>query len=216
MNQDSNSLNPTQKQTVDSRLARYALAGGVLLGVPAAAHAGVVYTPGPFHAGPGQTVSVNLDPLIDATTDLSIFATGTSTSSQWIGLNSTGSFFTNGLNPLLFGDAITLLNTNSGAGTLMKATFPGPTYSFPWGGVANGSSHYLGIKFLISGQQHLGWAEIAMEKDEPSVTIKGVAYESIPQASILAGDTGVPEPSSLMLFAAGAAGILALRRKRGA
>jgi hypothetical protein len=223
MAQDSNRLNPTQKQTFDSRLARYALAGGALFGVPAAAQAGIIYTPGPFHGGPGQTVNVNLDPLIDATTDLSIFATTTapppgpnSLASHWIGLNSTGALFSNNLNPLLFGDPITLANTNSGPGTLMKANFPGPTYTFPWGGVANGSSHYLGIEFLISGQQHLGWAEISMVKSEPSFTIEGYAYETNAQTSIRAGDTGTPEPSSLILFAAGAAGIVAFRRKRGA
>src|SRR5262245_52409534 len=132
MSQDKN---PSQKQTMDSKLARYALAGGALLGVPAAANAGIIYTAGPFHGNPGQTVNINLDPLIDATTDLSIFATGTASpsGSHWIGVNSNGTTsFTTSLNPLNVGDPITLANTNSFGGTLMKATFPGPTYSFPW------------------------------------------------------------------------------------
>ena len=99
----------------------------------------------------------------------------------------------------------------------MKAEFPGPVYSFPWGNVPNGQSRYLGIKFLIAGQQHLGWAEISMQKLDPSFTVLGYAYEDAPGVSILAGDTGtVPEPSTLALFAAGAAGVLALRRKRRA
>lgn len=225
MLQDPNSPNPPQKQSVDSKFARYALAGSALLGLPVAAQAAIVYQPGPFHVDPGGNFQVNLDPLIDSTMDLQIWATvpANQGSSQWIYVTSDVIFdpngrynttFTNNLNPLSSGDPITLANTTGSPGTLMKATFPGPTYSFPWANVENGSSHYLGFKFIISGQPHLGWVELSMEKPDPSFTVLGYAWETSPGVSIQAGET--PEPSSLLLFAAGAAGIAALRRKRRA
>jgi hypothetical protein len=196
---------------LESQLARYALASTALLGLPAATEASIIFTPGPLNGGPNQTVNINFNPLIDSTIDFSIFAGSPGVPSN-IGLSAPGTTqFNTGLTPLDFGDPITLANTTAFAGSLMKSS-TGPTYSFPWGGVANGSSHYLGVKFNIGAQQHLGWAAISMQKGVPSFTVEGFAYNDVAGESIYAGAT--PEPSSMVLFAAGAAGILALRRRR--
>jgi hypothetical protein len=207
-------FNPTRKQTLDSKLARYALAGSALLGVPAVAQADIIYTPGPVTAGPSQTIPINFNPLSDATTDFSISA-GSAGIPSFISINgAVNTRFTTGLTPLNLGDAITLANTTVSGGNLMKSHI-GPTYDYPWGGVANGTSRFLGVKFDIAGQSHLGWAEISLQKNIPSATVLGYAYETVAGQQIAAGAT-TPEPSSLALFAAGAAGILALRRRRAA
>jgi len=207
-------FDPTRKQAVDSKLARYALAGSALLGVPFTAQADIIYTPGPVTVNPSQTIPINFNPLGDATTDFSI-STGSAGIPSFISINgAVNTRFTTGLAPLNLGDAITLANTTVGGGNLMKS-HTGPTYDYPWGGVANGSSRFLGVRFDIAGQGHLGWAEISLQKDTPSATVLGYAYETVEGQSIIAGAT-TPEPSSIALFAAGAAGILALRRRRRA
>jgi hypothetical protein len=209
-------IDPTRQQTVDSKLARYALAGAAVFGLPTAAHAGIITTFTPQTAGPGQTININLNPLDDSIVDFSIGAGSAGIPSN-IFLSRPGTtFFTNGLTPLNAGDVISLANTTSGGGYLMKSN-PGPIYGYPWGGVANGSSRFLGVRFDIAGQQHLGWAEISLQKDTPSATVLSYGYETEIGQSIVAGATSsIPEPSSLALFAAGAAGILALRRRRNA
>jgi hypothetical protein len=215
---NSTSLNPALKQTWDGKLARYALAGSVLFGLPVAAHAETFLFTSPLHGGPGQTVDINFDPGIDTTIDFSVTAGSAGLNSSIFLSRPATTLFNAGLVPLNLGDQITLANTNSTASTLMKSHSgsSGPTYNYPWGGVANGSSHYLGVKFLMSGEQHLGWAEITMNKGEPSFTIERYAYNGTAREGIFAGGEGIPEPSSISLFAAGAAGILALRRRRRA
>jgi hypothetical protein len=71
---------------------------------------------------------------------------------------------------------------------------------------------FLGLQFEIDGQKHLGWADVRARLGP--VTIFGYAYETEPGKAIVAG--AVPEPPSLVLLAAGAAGLAALRRKRRA
>jgi hypothetical protein len=199
-------FNPGLKQAFEHRLARYALAGSVLLVAPGAANAGVVYS-GLVNltVNPSQTLNLDLD---GSGPDFQ-FSAGSagipsSLTASFFGINR----FNNSLTPLAFGAPITLANTTSGGGTLMKSS-SGPSYSGPW---ANTSAGYLGLKFTTSGQTHLGWADIAIDRGTPSLTLRSYAYNDVANASINAGE--VPEPSSLALFAIGAAGVLALRRRR--
>ena len=83
---------------------------------------------------------------------------------------------------------------------------------------------FLGLKFLIAGQTHFGWADITVGNGY-AVTLHGFAYEACADQSILSGattggatcDTGqTPEPHSAALLALGAAGILAYRRRKAA
>ncbi len=91
-----------------------------------------------------------------------------------------------------------------------------------------GAPAYLGVEFQISGETHFGWAEISASVGELggasaeliSYAYNDVAYDgtNLYESSIAAGDltTATPEPSSRALYAIGAAGILALRRRRRA
>jgi hypothetical protein len=110
-------------------------------------------------------------------------------------------------------------------------------YYGPWEGTKSNRTvkdHYVGLKFLIKGQVHYGWARFAVTAKYPiSATLTGYAYETVPNKPIVTGKTNssdvegsestaseatgsaVPQPGSLGLLARGAPA-LAVDRKRGA
>lgn len=74
-----------------------------------------------------------------------------------------------------------------------------------------GVTRYLGLKFVIKGTTHYGWARltVSMKNYKASATLKGYAYETIPNKPILAGATKGPDKEaggSLGALAAGADG----------
>ena len=77
-------------------------------------------------------------------------------------------------------------------------------------------SGYIGVKFNPDGTDLYGWIHVDnVEYDLSSYHIDGWAYEDN-GASILAGEIPavVPEPSSMVLFAAGAAGLAIFRKRK--
>jgi hypothetical protein len=81
-----------------------------------------------------------------------------------------------------------------------------------WPGVNN---RYLGLELqLFDGQgnpsTHYSWAELSVDVNTLKATLFGYAYEDEAGRGIAAG--AVPEPSSLLLLATGAAVLLATRR----
>jgi len=70
---------------------------------------------------------------------------------------------------------------------------------------------YIGLKFLIDGQVHYGWARVKFPYPEgyeyPS--LYGYAYESTPNAPIVAGQTSGTAPSSNTGDVPGSLGVLA-------
>lgn len=95
-------------------------------------------------------------------------------------------------------------------------TGPGTT-SFRWYGPwANGGkgfcTRYLGLKFVINGTFHYGWARLNSKNGLPLI-LTGYAYETIPNKAIIAGATKgsgcvTGQPGTL-----GSLGELALGRK---
>lgn len=82
--------------------------------------------------------------------------------------------------------------------------------TFRTGGPFLNSHGYVGLVFLgLDNAIHAGWADIAVSSS--SLTLYGFAYETEPGVAIAAG--AVPEPPSLVLLAAGAAGLAARRRR---
>jgi hypothetical protein len=57
-----------------------------------------------------------------------------------------------------------------------------------WCNVTNG---YLGLKFMIMGKPHYGWARLSVyvNRSGLNATLTGYAYETIPGKSIIAGQT---------------------------
>lgn len=65
----------------------------------------------------------------------------------------------------------------------------------PWGNVVN---RYLGLKFLIQGKVHFGWARLSVHCSgfvNIDATLTGYAYETIPNKPIIAGRTHGPGDS---------------------
>jgi hypothetical protein len=107
-------------------------------------------------------------------------------------------------------------------------------YGGPWKNVLH---HYLGLKFIIRGKVHYGWARLNVNAAHGiAATLTGYAYETIPCKSIKAGQTkeaadnptnndfgpgasltspipDTPQPASLGMLALGAQGVLLWRRK---
>jgi hypothetical protein len=62
----------------------------------------------------------------------------------------------------------------------------------PTGKWVNVNNRYLGLRFLIQGKTHYGWARLSVQvKDESEITatLTGYAYETVPKQSIRAGQT---------------------------
>jgi hypothetical protein len=97
-----------------------------------------------------------------------------------------------------------------------------PTHSGPWDpyGPLGPSSGFLGLKFLVDGQSHYGWAEVSIVSDPQGYphlagfrgVVRGFAYNTVPNQAILAGQTSdgdfigemPPQPAALGLLALGA------------
>ncbi len=205
----SEKSNPVLTHPLEIRLMRYALAGGALLAAPAA-HATIVYS-GPLDtvADAGQNIDVSFNPLASGVTNFTIEVSTTQIDVTGI-LSSV--FFDIG--PLAAGTPITVADVTSNPLLVLVNKLNFATHVGPWVGVSDPA--YLAVKFSVSSQQYLGWVELQLNESTPSATLLGYAYNDQPLASITVGDTGTPEPGSLTLFALGAAGLLALRRRRAA
>jgi hypothetical protein len=93
----------------------------------------------------------------------------------------------------------------------------------------NVSDAFVGLSFPAGPNLYYGWVRVAIDNANKTFLIKDWAYEDntvaalsgspVPLDGILAGDTGdgfVPEPGTLGLLAAGAAGVVRMRRRRQA
>jgi hypothetical protein len=117
--------------------------------------------------------------------------------------------------PGAFADALTggeLIDAsrtfNSGLNTLVAkgGSSPGFAGEFAFAGVS-----YVGLRFDLptTTGDHFGWVEVI--RDFGTLTLTRYAYETEPGVGI---STPVPEPGTIALLVAGAAGILAMRRRR--
>src|SRR5208337_3524390 len=101
----------------------------------------------------------------------------------------------------------------------------------PW---KNQKNRYLGLKFMISGEVHYGWArlsETCAKNGENSAVLTGYAYETVPNQGIVTGRTRgkdervigsvvppplsdpAPVPATLGMLAKGAPGLCIWRRE---
>jgi len=76
-------------------------------------------------------------------------------------------------------------------GVMWRYSTCGIPSGFSTGAWQNVSNRYLGIKFLINGYRHYGWARLTVTRTKygPVVTLTGYAYETDAGRSILAGAT---------------------------
>jgi hypothetical protein len=224
---------------LDKRLMAYAAAAGAagvsLLAAPAA-QAKVVYTPANTVIGSSTLLDLNHDGIAD-------FA---------LGFHELDKSIILAVGPKVTGNAIRLGNAGGaaagffgvpvGPGEKFAATTGGyswglmmadaGSYSVTWffGPWANATNRYLGLKFVINGQIHYGWARLTVPDyiHGQQVVLTGYAYETIPNKPIISGKTsgslaahaGGPTevlplshlPASLCLLARGADGLAIWRR----
>jgi len=81
-----------------------------------------------------------------------------------------------------------------------------------WGPWTNVKNRYLGLKFMVNGKPHFGWARanVSCNLSDFKITavLTGYAYETIPNKAIIAGKTKGPdvitvEPATLGRLALG-------------
>ena len=85
-------------------------------------------------------------------------------------------------------------------------------------------NRYVGLKFLINGQVHFGWARLNVQIRSARTTcvqavLTGYAYETVAGMPIVTGNTSGTEaasagPGTLGRLAIGAAGLVAWRKER--
>jgi hypothetical protein len=70
----------------------------------------------------------------------------------------------------------------------------------PWAGKGKGvRNRYLGLKFVVHGKVHYGWARLSVtlghhrQYDDVSGTLTGYAYETVPNKPIIAGRINGPD-----------------------
>lgn len=109
-----------------------------------------------------------------------------------------------------FVDENSLFTDNNSYSTFQFRYDPGSLYQTPdW---SPGS--YMGFVVEDGEDKHYGWLEVTWDGDAEIFQILSGAYES--EANLGIPITPIPEPSSLALLAAGAAGVAALRRRKKA
>jgi hypothetical protein len=97
------------------------------------------------------------------------------------------------------GGAVTTWIVNDGSSPqlvkfALASTYSGATY----GHFNDGAEHFIGCKFIIGANTHYGWVRVQCVTGGGSGTIKDYAYNSTPNASILAGATnGIEDAATI-------------------
>ena len=210
-------LSPTLHKNLNSYALGAAAIGAAVLATPQPAAAEIVYTPANQHITDNMRfdLDVNGDGITDfilvnrrhiSTTpfgdDLSIRPAANGNS--FVGEKVKFSYFAAAL-PLggHVGPAQPFLerNANMAYASLVAGT-PSYVSGGPW---KNAKNRYLGLKFVINGEVHYGWARLTVladsHKEQVESVLTGYAYETIANQSIKAGqmsnsDSGSPDAAS--------------------
>lgn len=230
-------LNPK----IDNLLIAYVTAasatGVAMLALAPPAAAEVVFTPANATIGAGGSYLLDLNN--DGTADFTLHrcrcltASGHSTTFR-AEMDVTGNGIDGAALPAgeLIGRGQPFVSTNGNyGGQILARAFYYLSISRFSGPFANVTNRFLGVKFLIDGQVHYGWARLTVTNfnHAGTVTISGYAYETLPNHPIRAGQrtetaatAAIPPllsapastPLSLGLLACGAEGLSLWRREQ--
>jgi hypothetical protein len=200
-----NSRHPLKLSTsLQRRLNHYALAaagvGVVSLTQPASAK--IVYTPTHELVPWGFDNGLALDLNHDGINDFFFFNFFSSTSStlelsimpenKLNEISSNGKAFATALPSGAKIGPDGKFHERPGDGMVTGYSFKKGTCFGPW---AHSNKRYLGLKFEIKGETHFGWARLNVSCNFPhpiQATLTGYAYETVPNKSIVAGQTKGP------------------------
>jgi len=114
-------------------------------------------------------------------------------------------------------------NQSEFMGKVTYVSSPPPGFYGPWVNDGRGvKDRYLGLKFMINGRAHYGWARLDVKVRGQYIvgitaTLTGYAYETVPNKPIIAGRTKgadmAVEPATLGHLAAGAPAVPDWRTK---
>ncbi len=203
----------------EGRMLAYSLAAGASAVAAGSADGAIVYS-GLQNIPVGQYASQDLfidgDPYTDIKLKNYVFGGGNYQGATVSGYPGQLVGFTTGLTyatALNAGDAID-------AGTVGPSFFGGLAYGAnnPDAQFNNATDAYIGLSFPIGGNApqflHYAWIRVDIDNASGTFVIKDWAYEDQAGVGIAAG--AVPEPGALSLLAAGATGLLAMRRRKQA
>jgi hypothetical protein len=200
-------VNPRLDQRIAAYIAAAGAAGVGMLALAApAAQAKVVYTPDNQLIPPGFGTSFYLDLNHDGINDFSFFNFFSATSSTLdlsvLPINPSNEIFSTGGGFSAFAAALPAgvkIGPNGKfrkrLGDGMANGLPG-TCQGPW---IHAHERYLGLKFIIQGEAHFGWARMNVNCTYPhaiSARLTGYAYETVANQPIVAGDTKSPDRSA--------------------
>ncbi len=205
------------EQHATKGLKHYALVAGAAVTAPMAAHAGIIYTPVniTFLGTPGGT-TYGLDVNGDSADDLFFFVesdfAGVLPAKNLAVSNATSSFvvspsgFPTNLPTGATVDATSTFQSFIGTGILSQENTKG--YEFPTDGLTYGT---YGFEFTQPDGTHYGYLNLTTLLGSPTSTtdkiiISGIGYETDPATAVNpTQNPSTPEPSSLPMFALGAA-----------
>jgi hypothetical protein len=212
-------------ELLERRLLVYAVAAGATILAAPVAQGEVLFTPSnAILSGSSGKLAIDLDHdgLIDFT--LVIKDVKSFSGYQTVhGLGAYGNRPSHQLGADRFGEAIALKpGTRVAAGQRFQASaimVSGFGYLGNWSDAKN---EFLGLRFLLNGEVHYAWIgfrSVTGRVGSVAAQLEGWAYETTPDAPIVAGDTAtgfnaeLAQPTSLELLASGHAD-LEQRRKR--
>jgi hypothetical protein len=228
----------------EKKLSRYAMAAGAVLAVPMTAGATGTFYSGPVDetVSNGQALYFSLD---GSGADFALGTYAYSYpynygAYSYLDSATAGAGITSPLHPLAPGTTISSGSSFGTGGSLNDeyVYYQAYTYYYPCGKYTcsgtgynpvqtsygawpnDGNPYFVGLDFTRSGQTYYGWAEIGSSVSDfgSQAELFDYGYNSNPGGSIAAGQlpTPVPEPPTMVFFALGAVGVLALSRRRRA
>ena len=192
------------KKNLQSRISKYTAVAGAVVSA-AGAQAQVVYTdvnPDYSHDAP-QNNGVAVYPLDlnnDQTPDFLIVSRDTVTPNATVRLTIAAPYGAGnavaGENPAGYDYALALdmnsmvdstLNWIAATNTMAFNIDSANPYNENWNGVTD---KYLGLKFVVGGNTHYGWARLDSYAIGDSIVLKDYAFEATPNVGILTGAMG--------------------------
>jgi hypothetical protein len=192
------------KKNLQSRISKYTAVAGAVVSA-AGAQAQVVYTdvnPDYSHDAPENNgfAIYPLDLNNDQTVDFLVASRDTVTANAHVRFTLAVPYGAGnavaGETPSNYDYALALdintmvdstLNWIAASNTMAYNTDSNNPYNENWNGVTD---KYLGLKFIVGGNTHYGWARLDSYAIGDSVVVKDYAFEATPNVGILTGNMG--------------------------